>query len=813
MRSLFARAGNRSFLSKSLSLLLIAAFWAAPLCSQRPVAEAQRAPELTFDTLLSADSYKLYGEVRNVGQLLNAGGAGEIVEPIIKLADPPPQFKSILKFLKTNSEALLTSRLLFATWPARTELPSVFVAIEFPTSEEATKFAPKLETFLPTVLPPVPVEPEAKKPDEKRQQPATGTTAPPAKQTPAKPASAPQAAGERLPFVVSHRGNLVFMSDKSFKFPKLRPAGSKALTQDQNFRIARDQFSAESIFMFFNVALEDKTKAKPSPTPLTAEAEAQQLKRQEPEEGEPENTAKSTSTPAVEPNPVVEERAVLTAIPPPTPAPTPTKAQQAQQVASSQVGHLLDAIGYGEPQWPAAVGVAIALDGHEYVVRAILIDEPGAKKTPLPFMPQLISGPPFTTEAAAVLPEDTDVLLSVSIDLAQTHDGMRREAELRTKAEARARASQNGNAVPTGANEPPLDAFAAFEMKAGFKIKDDLLPALGNEIAIAGSLKSLQEVTGIRIAGAPAPKPSPQTEEEMKAQKESEGQAVPILLVAIKDREAARRLMPRVLNGLGAGEANLIAQVEKREDTELVNYAGIFAYAFVGDYLVVSEAARVRRVIDAYLNHRTLASNTVYRNSRRWQSNKTLGQIYVSPALMEGYQDQIRAQSANMDPELRDFMLSLDPNSSAITYALSNDGLGNQHEIHLPKNLILAMVAGLSSATKNPPPEMNEAFAASTLRMIHSSEGTYKSAMGKGSYGTLDKLVEEKLISSDMLEKYGYKFEVTVNGDQFEAIAVPREYGRTGKRSFFIDQSGVIRGDDHGGSPATAADKPLDQDF
>ena len=139
--------------------------FAAPLCAQQPTATpAKPAPQAAaptvdpkFETLLAVDSYKLYGEVRNVGQLMSSGGLGEIVDPIIKLADPPKEFSSIIKFLKANAEALASSRLLFATWPARTGIPDAFVAIEFPTAEDAAKFSPKLETFLPGILPPVPV--------------------------------------------------------------------------------------------------------------------------------------------------------------------------------------------------------------------------------------------------------------------------------------------------------------------------------------------------------------------------------------------------------------------------------------------------------------------------------------------------------------------------------------------------------------------------------------------------------------------------------------------------------------------------------
>jgi hypothetical protein len=158
---------------------------------------------------------------------------------------------------------------------------------------------------------------------------------------------------------------------------------------------------------------------------------------------------------------------------------------------------------------------------------------------------------------------------------------------------------------------------------------------------------------------------------------------------------------------------------------------------------------------------------------------------------------------------MREFLLGLNPTASALTYALSNEGLGTQHEIHLPKNLILTMVAGISSVSKNPPPEMNEGIAVGVLQMIAGTEKTYQSTTGKGKYGTIDELVQQKLVSKEFMDKYGYNFEVTVSGDQFQAVATPREYGKTGKRSFFVDKTGVVRGDDHGGAPATVADKPV----
>jgi len=816
MNSSFHRADFLCKSKKCVSLFVAILLLATPLWAQRPTtppaqpqAKTPRIPDPTFETLLGADTYKLYGEVRNVGQLLSTGGAGEIVDPIIKLANPPQEFQSIIKFLKKNEEALATSRLLFTSWPARADVPNAFVAIEFATPEEAAKFSPKLETFLPTLLPPVPIEPEPKpnpppeaKPSEPGNQPMAETrkegtqASPPAeKRAGSARTEAPQ---EHLPFVISHKGNLVFISDKSFKFEKLHPPSSKALAEDQSFRIAHDRFSNESIFLYFSVALEDRSKPLASPTPVVT------VKVAEP-------SARSQSDPSTRPpsssseTPDETRNVMLVGAPQSTPEPPPpvrTRQQQAQMNASSQMGQMLDLLGVGEPQWPEAVGVALVLDNNEYVVRAILIEPPERRKLLLPFLPQLLSGATYAAEAPQVLPDDTEVFVSASIDLSQTYEGMRKEAEIRAKASARQ--------IQTSAKDAPLDAFAEFEKKAGFKIKDDLLPTLGNEIAVAGSLKTLQ---GVGVFGAPPPpKPSPSPGEATTDHTKG-SDVFPMLLIAVKDRDGARRLMPHVLDGLGMGEANMIAQVEKHDDAEIVNYAGLFAYAFVGNFLVISEAKTVRHVVEAWSNHQTLGSNTTYRNFTRWQARQTLGQIYVSPALMDSYREQLNKQAPKMDPALRDSLMSLSPAPQAISYSLTNEGFGALHELHLPKDLVIAMVAGTSasmSAIKQGSPETNEMIAIGGLRMVANAENTYSAGVGKGSYGTLDQLVAQKLVMLELFKNYGYKIDLVVVGDQFEAVATPVEYGKTGSRSFFVDKSGVVRGDDHGGGPATVGDKPIE---
>jgi hypothetical protein len=805
-----------SLLTRTLSLLTAVVLLAAPLMAQRPAQPsakpAQRAaapptPAPTFDTLLSADAYKIYGEVRNVGQLLSTGGAGDIIDPIIKFAGPPEEFQSIVKFLKSNSEALATSRLFFASWPARTDVPNVFLAIEFATPEEAAKFSPKLEKFLPSVLPPTPSEAEQKPTDSSAAKPnEPGKQANPTPAAPATPKPNSSPTPEPLPFVISHARNLVFISDRAFKFEKLHPASTKLLAEDANFRVARDRFSAESIFLFFNVELEDRTKPKPSPTPFITADEAERLRQQDTDASPDEPQTKSASNPST---PAVQgsnepRTAVLSGAPQATPEPTPiSKQEQVQAIASAQIGQMFELLGIGEPQWPEAVGVALVLDNNEYIIRSILIEPQDRQKLPLPFVPQLISGPAYAADAPSVLPNDTEIFVSASIDLAKTYEGMRREAEIKARVAARQ--------TQTSGKEAPLDTFSEFEKKAGFKIKDDLLPALGNEIAVAGSLTTLE---GAGFFGPPPPtaKPSPESGDTKSGQEKKGSDVYPILLIAIKDRDTARRLLPQVLNGLGVGEVNLIAQKEKHDDAEIVSYAGAFAYAFVGNFLVISEAATVRRVVDSALNHETLSANNAFRNFTRWQSRQTLGQVYISPALMNQYREQLNKRAPKLDPALRDLVMRLSPAPQAISYSLSNEGFGALHELHLPKDLVVAMVAGTSaamSAIKEGSPETNEMIAIGGMSMVANAENSYKSGPGKGSYGNVDQLTKEKLFMPEIFSKYGYKIDVTTSGDGFEAVATPLEYGKTGSRSFFVDKSGIVRGDDHGGAPATSADKPV----
>jgi len=73
-------------------------------------------------------------------------------------------------------------------------------------------------------------------------------------------------------------------------------------------------------------------------------------------------------------------------------------------------------------------------------------------------------------------------------------------------------------------------------------------------------------------------------------------------------------------------------------------------------------------------------------------------------------------------------------------------------------------------------------------------------------------LIEPRLRSG---ARNGYLFTVALTTDEmnvegFAAVAVPENYRYSGIRSFYIDETAVIRAGDNYGGPSTKTDDPLD---
>ncbi|HSD47448.1 MAG TPA: DUF3352 domain-containing protein [Pyrinomonadaceae bacterium] len=801
---------NRMKLLKlPLICLLLVSIVATPIAGQqkrrtpeKPPVKSPAAPApapantVAFDTLIAADSYKIYGEVRGVGQLIRSDAANDVLEPILRLGGPAKEFRNLISWLRAHADDVMTSRLLVAAWPTLKEVPDVVIAIEFPSAEEATKFDSQLNGILASVLPPAvqTVEDEKQSASPKEE-----------KNKKAEPKDAPVPTPR---YHLKRADSLVLLSPTPLQLEKLHPKGTKPLSEDANFRLAYNRFSSEPIFVYVDFdgvmkeqqdrmkqleeqqikaeearkALEEKQKAEPAASPKEGE-------ESEPgeEQGQQGEIMPEPPPPELQPNAS------------PTAEPEPSEAQVLSYALSGVQMALFNNI----PDLPNAVGIGFSPENESFELRVLLVNSAGETSDPVPIFAGLRFGAPISPESSRVLPASTELMLMMSLDYPEIHSRM-------SLMEAPETVLSAGPGEPPTAvlhatvGRPPeelMSPLKTIEKVLKIKIKEDLLPVLGSELAISLPL------TGFNPFGPPNISPQPQPKQD--AEQTAAVPRVPIVVASIRDREAARQLMPKILAGFGGKAAASLAQTERREDTELVSIANMFAYAFVGNFLVLStDAAATRYVVDSYLKGETLSADPHFRNSTRWLPRLVQGQIYISPAMAESYKTWANSSSTHLDDAARNFITRLSSNPQPITYSLSNDGLGSLHELHVPKSFVTLAVAGIASSENPPESAKNERNAMSTLWMISSAERAYKEK-NRTTFGSIEQLIEGGFLEKERVETNGYKLDLRLTAEGFEVTAVPTEYGKTGKLSFFLDQSGVVRGGDRGGAVASASDQPI----
>lgn len=778
-----------------LAYLLLISVVAVPVAGQQkrrvpektpaktPVAPAPApATPVTFDTLLAANVFKVYAEVRGVGQLIRSNAATEVLDPILKLGGPPDDFISTVNWLKTHSDQLMTSRMMVAAWPNVSEVPDVVIAIEFSSVDEATKFNAQLNGMLAKVLPPVARQSPEKQTDQ--QKPAT------------------EKAPELVPsYYMQRADSLILISPKPLQLKKLKPKGSKLLAEEPNFRVAYNRFSSEPVFVYVDVAAIQKETEERTKKNIEEYKKLEEARKEAEEKQKAEAQKKRES--GEEPELTEEEKAALAALEV-KPEASPevltelavTEPTEAEVLGNALTG--LQSMLFGiMPNTPEAVGLGFSPDNESFDVRLLMIDAPGETSDPIPFFPGLRLGEPVTPESPGVLPSDSDLVIMLALDFPEIYGLMSAFDSPQAYLNSAGVVSTKGD-TPVIVTQPAALAapLKTIERITKINVKDELLPLLGSEVAVSMPLGNFN-LLGLAIGG---PQVQPQDNSKPAAK-------MPFIVISLRDREGMRRMMPRILEGFAGKAAAALAQTERREDTEIVSIASLFAYAFVGNFLVLSpDATTTRRIVDSYLKGETLSADAAFRNYTRWQPRQVQAQAYLSPAFAESYKSWANSPTARISDEARALVTRVSTNPQPVSYSLSNDGLGSLHELHVPKSLVITAIAGIAS-TENPPATVkNERSAMSVLWSISSAQRTYKEEKN-GSYASLEELLSANLISTDMMEASGYKFEIRLVPDGYEISAVPIEYGKTGKLSFFMNQeTAMIRGADHGGGPASASD-------
>lgn len=134
-------------------------------------------------------------------------------------------------------------------------------------------------------------------------------------------------------------------------------------------------------------------------------------------------------------------------------------------------------------------------------------------------------------------------------------------------------------------------------------------------------------------------------------------------------------------------------------------------------------------------------------------------------------------------------------------------------------SLVLAVPIGLIASIAIPNllaarRAANEASAIHSVRTIALAEAEFQSAYNK--FGTLEELRVHNMLEPKLAtgEKNGYQFSVSVTSpDAFEVNAVPVSYRSSGMRSFYMDETAVIRAGDNYGGPSSKMDEPLESNY
>ena len=108
----------------------------------------------------------------------------------------------------------------------------------------------------------------------------------------------------------------------------------------------------------------------------------------------------------------------------------------------------------------------------------------------------------------------------------------------------------------------------------------------------------------------------------------------------------------------------------------------------------------------------------------------------------------------------------------------------------------------------------NEALAIRAVSNIVASQISYSMTMGSGSYTTDLQALHKAGLNEDLVGSGisgGYALSISGGNSEFSVQARPLVFGSTGTRSFYSDQTGIIRYTEADGM-ATSSSLPLNQD-
>lgn len=405
----------------------------------------------------------------------------------------------------------------------------------------------------------------------------------------------------------------------------------------------------------------------------------------------------------------------------------------------------------------------------------------------------ILSDPPtIQFRAARFVPADCGMLQSIAVDPPRLFD----------------LAEQCFGPVPPSANGQTFaQQVEEIEASIGVKLADELLPAIGRELAFT---------EGFTVFGGGSP-----------SNPKSEGpKPVRVALVEIRDREPFRKMVQKVIGQIPDAPP---PSPTDYKGAELWQLAG-FAVAFVEDFAIAGQSADVQRCIDAFVSDESLATKPDYQSVQ----SQWIGGIFVGTYETEAHELEQRENASRSREEFRkqmeeqgdtDFDVermfayqAISTLTNPFSTTILRNGTGLNWENATPIGPVSAAYTKLVREWLVDSPrrdriQANQSQAIGMLNIIADAERNFRQQHGKfAGYEELKAagLVDTEASGPFAREMAGYRLAVTTSGEgesaRFSATATPAAYGRTAKLSLYIDETGFMRGLDKEGAVASGDD-------
>ena len=318
---------------------------------------------------------------------------------------------------------------------------------------------------------------------------------------------------------------------------------------------------------------------------------------------------------------------------------------------------------------PYAVALGGSLQGDAMTVRALLLFS--SKQSAGSMFGMLGSFTSATqmgqSVAANYAAPDADIFVDLTLDWDKLYDSIQSVFGMIASAQ-----SNGGNQVNSAQS---ADLLAMMEASLGFSIKNDLIPTLGNELAI--SISGFDSfMRSVKAAATQRP-------------------TVPrfMLIVSLKDPARFEKLIARLVNQNGS---QTLTRVTYRNAA--ISYSNNFAYAVTNKFFMIGgSAGDIRRALDAHALGTSLALTADYR-AAIGPPRQTMLQAYISSNLSNKLYESVLAEAVKSNAALKEFAPKTAQMRSPIGLAMLPDSDGVMMEMRVPTSLTFMALAYLATS-------------------------------------------------------------------------------------------------------------------